>query len=71
MGHIRHETVEEPMTKILRRKFLKMTAATAAAAKLGGIASHRIYDDLAQGLAELGHEVFYQLGEVTQPLPQP
>jgi len=39
-------------------------------AKLGGIASHRVYDDLAQGLAELGHEVYYQLGEVTQPLPQ-
>jgi glycosyltransferase involved in cell wall biosynthesis len=39
-------------------------------AKLGGIASHRVYDDLAQGLAELGHEVYYQLGEVSQPLPK-
>ncbi|HMG72693.1 MAG TPA: glycosyltransferase [Pyrinomonadaceae bacterium] len=39
-------------------------------AKLGGIASHRVYDDLAQGLAELGHVVYYQLGEVTQPLPE-
>jgi glycosyltransferase involved in cell wall biosynthesis len=38
-------------------------------AKIGGIGSHRVYDSLAQGLAELGHQVYYQVGEMTQPLP--
>ena len=38
MGHIRHKLWEKPMTKIARRKFLKITSATAAAAKVGGIA---------------------------------
>jgi glycosyltransferase involved in cell wall biosynthesis len=39
-------------------------------AKIGGIGSQRVYDALAQGLAELGHEVYYQLGEILQPLPE-
>ena len=39
-------------------------------AKLGGIGSQRVYDSLAQGLAELGHEVYYEVGELSQPLPQ-
>lgn len=38
-------------------------------AKIGGIGSQRVYDCLAQGLAELGHAVYYQLGEVSGPLP--
>jgi glycosyltransferase involved in cell wall biosynthesis len=35
----------------------------------GGLASYRITDVLVKGLAELGHEVFYQVQPGTQALP--
>lgn len=39
-------------------------------AKIGGVGSQRVYDSLAQGLAELGHDVFYQLKEPSDSLPK-
>jgi glycosyltransferase involved in cell wall biosynthesis len=36
----------------------------------GGLASARITDVLVKGLAELGHEVFYQVNLDREPLPQ-
>jgi len=39
-------------------------------AAVGGPSGARVYDNLAKGLAELGHEVFYFLGDgVALPLP--
>lgn len=39
-------------------------------AKIGGLGSQRIYDSLAQGLAELGHDVYYQLNGWSESLPK-
>jgi glycosyltransferase involved in cell wall biosynthesis len=39
-------------------------------AKVGGLGSQRVYDCLAQGLAELGHAVYYQVGELSASLPR-
>lgn len=39
-------------------------------ANIGGVGSQRIYDSLAQGLAELGHDVHYQLNGWSEPLPK-
>ena len=39
-------------------------------AKIGGVGSQRIYDSLAQGLAELGHDVYYQLNGWSESLPK-
>ena len=40
-------------------------------AAVGGRSGARLYDNLAKGLAELGHEVFYCLGDgVALPLPR-
>ena len=39
-------------------------------ARIGGVGSQRIYDSLAQGLAELGHDVYYHLNGWSEPLPK-
>ena len=48
-----------------------LTSHHAYPARIGGVAACRIIDNIAKGLAELGHETYYHLGGgITEDLPE-